>query len=185
MDYSKLSDQQFQEAVVEGCKYLDRIAGVVAPTVQRWSASYVLRLNRVVPNFHQGEVALREGGRFVLLDAEGIAIDAKFISEGDSIAIGDEVFFPCYRAMIGACVRRRAAVLQTRGAVRPRPLHVVCWPEGTMVSAMVISVLDRSVPRCSLPAASSPREPAAGSSTLHFPGAISMVICVVKSTSTS
>ena len=92
-------------AEADGLRYLRRLVrgdGVADPLVElkRWRASFLALLPH--PSLHQGEISLKVGGRLILFDECDIPIDARLMREGEAVGTGDEIMFPCFRAVIGA-----------------------------------------------------------------------------------
>jgi len=77
--------------------------------LQRWAASFFVRITSANLHRHFGEISLKSGGRLVMYDSFGVPVDARLMNENESVTIGDEVVFPCHRAVIGAVLENAQA----------------------------------------------------------------------------
>jgi hypothetical protein len=64
---------------------------------ERWAVKYSTLLQKKCKSIYSGNILLHsDRRRLVLLDADGITVDAKIISSNDCISVGMSMEFPCH-----------------------------------------------------------------------------------------
>lgn len=83
---------------------LARVESATGRLSARWAASFRTDLRMAKFQIHQGQLSLSTAGRLALWDSNSVVVDARFLHEGKSISVGDEISFPCHKAIVGGCI---------------------------------------------------------------------------------
>jgi hypothetical protein len=63
----------------------------------RWAVTYTTLLQKKIKEIHSGNILLHfDCHRLVLLDDNGVTVDAKTVSINDCISVGMSMEFPCH-----------------------------------------------------------------------------------------
>jgi hypothetical protein len=68
---------------------------------ERWAVKYTTLLQKKCKSTYSGNILLHsDRRRLVLLDADGITVDAKIIPPNDCISMGMSMEFPCHLVIV-------------------------------------------------------------------------------------